>query len=645
MNGTPRFTRKTLPADLRDIEAWPPFDPSALDAHDLAEWTRRRAALACYLAGEPVAQIEERFGYQCHQIVLFLNRCVHVMHDGRIAGCMGLVKGVRTKPHVRTRPVRSMPHLSRGGYAGALDLLMSARPGIRVALDQYLATGIDPLGKDRGRVTVRAVHQVFLNLCKDAGVGTRDWPFCTERQGRGSLARYVRRFLEDNHQRIALLQFGEVSKDRSKRGKSPLGKMDAKAPFEIVEADEHEAHIIFSVGIDTPKGMKFVPCERLTLILAVDRYTNYILAWDLVVRRQPSSSDFLECIDRAIEGQCLSEEIKQILLSRIGRGEHCDLRVGFDSLFVDNALAHLSDSVCAKVREVAGAAVSFGAIKRPERRSLVERIFSWMARQLFHRSRATTGNNPSDTRRIEPEQEAVRQKISLQEILGELGKAVALWNNKSTEANYGSSPAQQMLDYYSDANGVIPTLCPPRGSSFVPLRFEINCPTVRGSQAKGRLPYISYGSVEYSSQGLAARWDLIGKEIRIHADPYDISQLQAYTAEGEVLDVLVPLSSRWQHPHSREMRRMLKAKIESGHDQFDEYPVQEFLAQQEQAALEANAKCARVTRAASIVAEEARKGYSSQEPQATQPKRESTQQLVRRLRKPVGIDFSLVGRR
>lgn len=626
------------------MRAWPPFDFSVLDPQALAVWNRRRAALSCYLAGDPISVIKERYGYQCHQVVSFLNRCVHVMHDGQIAGCMALVKGVRTKPHVRSRALRSMPHLSHGGYAGALDHTLSVYPRLKVALDKYLATGIGLSGNDQGRVTSRTAHQVFLKLCTDAGIGPSDWPFCVERQGRTSLSRYVSRFFADNHQRVALLQFGEVSRDRSKRGKSPLEKVEANAPFEVVEADEHEVHMIVSVGIATPKGVKYVPCRRLTLLVVVDRYTSYILAWDLVARRQPSSADFLECIDRAVAGQCLSFEIREALLSGVGLTSQRDIRVGFDTLFVDNALAHLSDLVCAKVREAAGATVSFGAIRRPQRRCLVERVFSWMARQLFHRSRATTGNSPVDTRRIRPERAAVRQKITMDDIARAMDDAVRLWNNKPTEANYGCSPAQQLLDYYSHRNGVLPPLCPPGGVTNLPLRLEICNPTVRGSQAKGRLPYITYASVEYSSRKLASLWGLIGQKIRVHADPNDISTIQAYTAEGERLDELMPMSSRWRYPHSREMRRLLKAKIKYAHDLLDQRPAQQFLAAQEQAALDANKKVARVTQAASIVAEEARKGYDSKQPRPANATRESTRQLVRRVRKPTLIDFSVIGK-
>ncbi|WP_313231827.1 hypothetical protein [Stenotrophomonas acidaminiphila] len=643
-----RYNRRTLPAELRNMEAWPQFDSTALDPEALAVWKRRRDAVIAYLGGMSVAQIQARYGYQCHQVVRYLNQCVRLMHDGSCAGWIGLVKGIRTEAHVRRRPLKSMPHLSRGGYAGALEYTFSALPGLKTALDKYLATGVDPWGEDRGRVTPRTTHQVFLRLCTEAGIAPFAWPFCVERQARNSIAKYARSFFEHNHQRVALLQYGEVSRDRSKRGKSPLAKLEVKAPFEVVEADEHEVHLIISIGIETPKGVRHVPCRRLTLIVVVDRFTSYILAWDLVVRRQISSEDFLQCIDKAIAGQCLSADTKEAMNVCIGvmANPSDGTRLGFDSLFIDNALAHLSDSVCDKVRKEAGAAVSFGAIKRPERRHLVERVFCWMARELFHRSRATTGNSSVDTRRVNPEREAVRRKISMGQLMRAMDDAVTRWNGTPTEANYGCSPSEQLLDYYSNTSGALPPLCPPQHCESFPLRVEIYCPTVRGSKAKGRLPYVTYASVEYSSEQLAARWDLLGKKIRLHIDPYDISRVHAYTAEGEDLGELVPISSRWRYPHSREMRKLLKAKIKYAHDRMDHDPAKAFLAEQEHAALEANAKSPRVTQAASIVAEEARKGYSSRQSTADDgtQNHDSTRQLVRRVRNPGIIDFSVIGR-
>ncbi|KAG1535741.1 hypothetical protein G6F50_015232 [Rhizopus delemar] len=83
----------------------------------------------------------------------------------------------------------------------------------------------------------------------------------------------------------------------------------------------------------------------MTLIVIADRFTSFILGLDIVVRRTISSSDFLRCIDHASAGQCLSNELQRALEATLSiEADAPELRLGFGSLFVDNALAHLSDT-------------------------------------------------------------------------------------------------------------------------------------------------------------------------------------------------------------------------------------------------------------------------------------------------------------
>jgi hypothetical protein len=357
-------------------------------------------------------------------------------------------------------------------------------------------------------------------------------------------------------------------------------------------------------------------------------------------------------MDHAISGQCLSEGLKETLQAKFGHevpgSEHRwnDLQLGFDSILIDNALAHLSDAVCSKVRSVAGAAVSFGGIRCPQRRALVEHIFSWLGREVFHRSISTTGNSPVDSRRTRPEAQAVRCKITLSELIQQTGRAVRRWNSKGTEANYSSSPEEQMLEYYQSVDGALAPVLPPRQMSLPPLRAAVCQATVRGSQARGRPPYVSYETVDYSSKELGLRWVLIGHTIKIYADPYDISSIRAFTDDGIEIGKLVPLSSRWRYSHSLQMRNLLKLHIKYAHDQPVRDPVKTALEDLEQEALAANAKRPKTTKAAAMLAEEARKGYVA-DPLAIRGRasvRASTKQLAKRVRKRRDIDFSLVGR-
>lgn len=640
-----KFNRRTLPAEFADYREWPACETSLLDQADLALFQQRREALVAYLSGLPTAAIASRFGIERTEVLRYLNRCVAIMGDGQIVGWAGILKGFRTQKPTRSKPLSAMPSLSFGGYTGALSALFAAQPDVQFTLDRYLATGITPDGAKQGRVTSKKAHQVFLDLCRGSGLGKNAWPFCVSRHGREAICEYVKQFFTANHERVASLQYGEECRQRSRRpGGQPEGPV-ALAPFEIVEADEHTADIIFAVGVRTPKGIKYVPSRRMTLIVIADRFTNFILGWDIVVRRTISSSDFLRCIDHASAGQCLSNELQHALEATLSvEADAPELRLGFGSLFVDNALAHLSDTVADRVRAETGAAISFGAIRRPKRRSLVERVFGWMASNVFQQSPSTTGNSPTDTRRNQPERKAVKHQVTLEKLMEETSKAIARWNSTPTEANYGSSPTDQMLEYYAPGSGCLAPLGPPRPTLTPPLRVEVASATVRGSQKKGRLPRVSYASVEYGSPILATRWDLIGQAVTLHADPYDIFRIHAYTGDGRELGELVPLSSRWRYPHSRELRRLLRSKIEGARDQPFADIVGLELQELAQKALDTCTTVPRATHAATVLAEEGRKGYRPDMTTTTSVKRVDTQTLASRIRRSRNIDFTVIGK-
>lgn len=640
-----RFTRKTLPAELADYGSWPAFDASQLSSAELALYERRMHGLIAYLNGDPTSSIASSYGLQTSELLRYLNRCIAVMDDGRVAGWTGLAKGFRTGKPIRVKPVCAMPRQSIGGYTGALSALFALQPDVQAGLDKYLATGIDPDGQKRGRANKLTAHQIFLRLCTASGLSRQAWPFCVNRKGRNCIGKYVDDFFCQRHEKIALLQYGEECKQRSKRSGHRPESPGAVAPFEIVEADEHTADIIFSVGVKTPKGIKYVPCYRMTLIVAADRFTSYILGWAVVARRQITSADFLGCMNNAVAGQCLSGEIVRALHASIGdQAEDREFHIGFVSIFVDNALAHLSDSVGDRLRAETCAAVSFGAIRRPERRALVERVFGWIAQEVFHQSPSTTGNSPVDTRRNKPESQAVKHRVTLEQVMRATAAAVDRWNMKGTEANYGCSPAAQMLEHYAPGSGSLAPLAPARSSLSPPLRIEVTSAPVRGSRATGRAPCICYAGVEYSSPVLAARWDLIGRRVKIHADPYDVSRVSTFTEDGMELGELVPLSSRWRFPHSLEMRRLLKSKIQGGHDDPYVNPAGKALGELAQQALDACSSSPRSTRAATVVVEEARKGYTAVPVGEQKSKRPDTRTLAARVRAGRDIDFTIIAK-
>ncbi|KAG1092728.1 hypothetical protein G6F40_012781 [Rhizopus arrhizus] len=95
---------RTLPADLANYHEWPPCETSLLDSADLALFEQRRKALVAYLGGLRTAEIASQFGIERTEVLRYLNRCVAVLGDGRIAGWAGLIKGFRTRAPTRFKP-------------------------------------------------------------------------------------------------------------------------------------------------------------------------------------------------------------------------------------------------------------------------------------------------------------------------------------------------------------------------------------------------------------------------------------------------------------------------------------------------------------------------------------------------------------
>src|SRR5690606_233265 len=97
-------------------------------------------------------------------------------------------------------------------------------------------------------------------------------------------------------------------------------------------------------------GTKLIPIPRMTLIALVDRYSNFILAYDLVLRKEVSQTDVLACLDKFIYGQTLPVALLEDANLPIGsRGSGPGW--GFTTLALDNLTAHLARGVTARVRE------------------------------------------------------------------------------------------------------------------------------------------------------------------------------------------------------------------------------------------------------------------------------------------------------
>jgi hypothetical protein len=611
-----RFTRKTLPQALAACGTWLDATNTTWSDEAALRYTRLKELIQKYLKWEPMTRALNAYAVTHEQLLRALNRCVALADDGKPYGWRALLPYCHTIEYTRHCPVRAVEALTRGGYAGALGALFVSHPDIQAALDEYLLCAARPDSLPESKVRLHAAHRYFLKLCEGIPILPNQWPFCTEQLGAGAIADYVQKFWVRHYDEIVERQFGDKAKAKSKTGRGIRSRLMATLPYDIVELDEHKAHFIGSIGIPSPKGIRWCPIRRVTLILLVDRVSGVALGYSIVFRREARAHDVTRAISNAVGPTPLRVLSLEGLTYPDGSGfpsgsiPACE-RCGWNLLLIDNALIHFAHEILGRVRATLGCGVNFGAVRRFERRPIAELVFNELSRAGFHRLESTTGSHTQDPLRKNAEHAAVKHRMSLEAILDLIELVIANYNAKQGKTNFGIGGLDYLRDFTADSSiAFLPPTLPKPVAGDVPLHIAIEPGRVAGSIAKGVRPYIALDEVAYTNPSLANRWDLIGERVVRHIDEANLQHFDAYLTDGRPLGA-VTAGGRWKDtPHSREARRQINALIRSGELvlQRGEDPVVAWLKALADAAVKKNPNPVRpkVTAEASQLAEEMR---------------------------------------
>lgn len=66
---------------------------------------------------------------------------------------------------------------------------------------------------------------------------------------------------------------------------------------------------------------------------------------------------------------------------------------------------------------------------------------------------------------------------------------------------------------------------------------------VRGNPMQGRRPCIEYEGVRYTGKVMTRNLNLIGQELELDIDPYDIRTIDVYEEDGSYLDTVTPVGT------------------------------------------------------------------------------------------------------
>lgn len=567
---TPRYTRKTLPQALADTATWANPDLSGCSDEKRRRVDALTQVIKKYLRFECVTPLLKQLGLNHEQLLRALNRCTEVGADGRLVGWRALIKHLHINNYCRKKPVAHREYLSKGGYSGVLGVFWEQHPDLGDRFDQYLRTRRRDGGTPESQVTARQAHHYFLDLCREAKIGETEWPYSVESRGKCAIRNYVKAFNDAHYDGIVLAAYGEKAQAKSKTGTGRHSRVQARLPLDIVEIDEHKMHCIGSIGIPTPKGIRWVPIRRITILVAADRESEAILAYVVVFRREANANDLmalLGLLSRHWEPRKFSVPgLEYPAGAGFPSGLIPDMdRCGCAIIMLDNALIHLATPIIERARRMLGCALNFGPVRRFERRWLIESIFGRIEAAGIQRVASTTGSGPQDPSRQAPEKKAVAHHISAEAILDLVEVLFASFNAKAGRGNFAISPLDYLRSLVSapESDFLLPTL-PPRQPGDVDLDVLLEQGVIAGNRETGVRPYISYCGAKYTNEQLANRWDLLGRRVVKQVCRTNIQSFEAVLEGGMLLGTVRALG-RWRRsPHSLEDRRLINAAMRAG---------------------------------------------------------------------------------
>lgn len=570
MTATFSWTRANTPIERLAYESWPDIIVDGLGAEAIAKVHLLTQAIKDYIDGVPSDSSLESRGIYRTTVLRAFRRCSSLDGFGKVVGWPGILPYFRLRQPVRRAPLVQSGRNAQGGLTGALASTLNSYPAIREGLDDFLTgCALRRAGYEAG-ISAATAHGKFLGLCKDAGIPEYKWPFTTMYKGKESIRRYCNRFLDENYDQIVSTQYGSKARARANTSSGYKSQLVCTRPFDIVELDEHKCGFIGAIGIPSPEGLRWLPMERFTIVLVVERFYSVVLGYSVVLRREANSGDILDALNAALGAEAPSCDMEGLVRSSVAKlprelaetFQWC----GFDALLVDNALAHLSNEVVERARSIIGCDVNFGPKARFERRALVENVFGMLEKRGFRRTSLTTGIGPNDPQRQSPEATASQARVPLEAMLQFIDDVISEYNTHRGKANYGDSPMGRLEAGNDDQDrmGFMFPVLPPLLPHVAGLDMSVYSATIRGDKAKGRRPYFGFMKESYTGLELSRRFDLVGKNVHIHVRRKAIKSVKVYTKSGGFVDTCMVMGRWSHHEHSIDTRSHINSLIASG---------------------------------------------------------------------------------
>jgi putative transposase len=563
---TKRTILRSIPDFRRDIRTWPKVDPFALPEYKRASFLRNRNAVVALMALASYSEISKETGLSEAKVRRLLKKCLLPDGNGDICGEYGLVPYIHARPYVRrTRVIRKVS-AGRGGCSGALNQLFDEFPELEKRLEGEILKQIPAGAKvPEAKISTRDLHRIFLLLCEEVGrKASAQWPFNTKTQGLTSLANYVVRVALKKPAAFIRARFGHDAATRLHVGTGSTSLLVPQLLYDIFGIDEFTFDSISTVAVQAPGGgVRDIAIERIHIVIVVEFTSKAICGWYAFFKNSATSLDIRHAIQNALTPWVQREfSIQGLSYGHPEAGLPSGLIPSLAYhppavLVVDNALAHQDIQLLSDLGNIMGSFVNLGPVGAWYRRASLERKILDVLKASAQRLPSTTGSNPTDPRKNDPVETAVKLRIRWRDVLQLTEVVIAQQNATPSESIGMRSPIgllRQLID--EPENGYL--------LRTLPLANQFsNCMTVvhqevrvRGSRSSGRRPYINLDRATYTSPTLARSWHLLGKKLRIEIDEDEYRSVKASVMDnGAIIGALFVQGAWAKTPHTRQMRR------------------------------------------------------------------------------------------
>lgn len=556
------FSRDSLPSEIKDTACWPSVDPEALNEKDKNLYQKREDAVSLYMSGAAHKIITKKTGVSRTQTVKLVRTCLKIHPDGKIFGFRALIPYLRQKYYLRTTELQK--NLKKSGYSGMLNKLFNRYPLIKEKVDDVFLKRARDGKVHESKIPVKSIQKIFIDACRAAGIGSDQYPFNTEYHGLRGLGYYLRNLFNLHFsEAVKARHGGDTAKTLNTVGSGP-SKEGVTRPYQRVEFDGHKLDLFMVVEIPTIYGdVNYEVVERLWLLTVIDSFSRAILGYTISMATEYSQYDVLQAFKRSI----IPWKPRRFSITGLDYKNGAGFPSGtieqyawarWNEIAYDNANANLAEATKKTLKDTIRCQINAGPVKTPERRGILERWHHTLEDNGFHRLPSTTGYDPSDTRRVNPEKAAKEHRIKFDHVLELLEVLIANYN-ATPHSGIGYKTPLEMLTYYASQDyALINRIDTSERFMVNRLDYRISV-TVKGKVEEGRRPYIQFLDVRYRNDVLSCSPHLIGQKLSCFVNTDDLRTMVAYLPDGSELGILVANGKWGVTPHTLKMRKTITA--------------------------------------------------------------------------------------